>query len=91
MLYEGTAAITGLGRFWRVAAARGAGGQGQARAGPGSSESVMVVLMRFLLRVGQGYLCSSVRFAMCGATGFERAIVKVFAPDFKLYHEWSAL
>ena len=69
----------------------GRGGQGQARAGPGSSESVMVVLMRFLLGVGQGYLCSSVRFAMRGATGFERAIVKVFAPDFKLYHEWSDL
>ena len=60
VLYEDTAAITGLGRFWRLAAARGTGGQGQAGAGPGSSESVMVTLMRFLLRIGQGYLCSSV-------------------------------
>ena len=33
MLYEGTAAITGLGRFWRVAAARGAGGPGSSEGG----------------------------------------------------------
>ena len=33
MLYEGTAAITGLGRFWRVAAARGTGGPGSSEGG----------------------------------------------------------
>ena len=54
MLYEGTAAITGLGRFWRVAAARGTGGQGQAGVGPESSEGVVVVVVRSLLGVGQG-------------------------------------